>query len=50
MGECFNGFSGYVGDYQNHVSGLFNYPMYYSIRDAFANGKSMTVIRDRWAE
>lgn len=50
MGECFNGFSGYVGDYQNYISGLFNYPMYYSIRDAFAYGKSMTVIRDRWAE
>lgn len=24
--------------------------MYYSIRDAFASGKSMTVIRDRWNE
>lgn len=50
MGECFNGFSGYVGDYQNHITALFNYPMYYSIRDAFAYGKSMTVIRDRWNE
>jgi alpha-amylase len=50
MGECFNGFSGYVGDYQNHVSALFNYPMYFSIRDAFANGKSMTLLRDRWTE
>jgi alpha-amylase len=50
MGECFNGFSGYVGDYQNHLTALFNYPMYYSIRDAFAYGKSMTVLRDRWNE
>src|SRR5574343_940480 len=50
MGECFNGYSGYVGDYQNHVTALFNYPMYYSIRDAFASGKSMTVLRDRWSE
>lgn len=50
MGECFNGFSDYVGDYQNYVSGLFNYPMYYSIRDAFAYGKSMKVIQNRWNE
>jgi alpha-amylase len=49
MGECFNGFDGYVGDYQNYVSGLFNYPMYYSIRDVFAYGKSMRTISNRWA-
>jgi alpha-amylase len=50
MGEVFNGFSGYVGDYQNYISGVFNYPMYYSIRDAFMYRKPMTVIRDRWNE
>ena len=48
MGECFNGNDGYVGDYQNYVSGLFNYPMYYSIRDVFAYGKSMRTISNRW--
>jgi alpha-amylase len=49
MGECFNGNDGYVGDYQNYVTGLFNYPMYYSIRDVFMYGKTMRTIADRWA-
>lgn len=38
MGEVFNGDSGYVGDYQNHVTGLFNYPMYFTIKDVFGSG------------
>lgn len=50
MGENFNGNPAYVGDYQNHVTGLFNYPMYYSIKDAFMYGKSMRGISDRWNE
>lgn len=50
MGECFNGFTDYVADYQNYVTGLFNYPMYYSIRDAFMYKKSMYVIKQRWEE
>jgi len=48
MGECFNGDPAYVGDYQNYVSGLFNYPMYYTIKDIWAYGKSMYGIRDRY--
>ena len=35
MGEVFNGNDAYVGDYQKYVTGLFNYPMYYTIRDVF---------------
>jgi alpha-amylase len=50
VGECFNGNPAYVGDYQNHLDSVFNYPMYYSIRDAFQSRKSMTVLRDRWNE
>jgi alpha-amylase len=38
MGECFNGDPAYVGPYQNNVTGLFNYPMYYTINDVFGNG------------
>lgn len=49
MGECFNGNDAYVGPYQNYVSGLFNYPMYFSIRDVFAYGKSMKTISSRWS-
>jgi len=50
MGECFNGFSDYVADYQHHVDGLFNYPMYYTIKDVFGSQKSMYNIRSRWDE
>lgn len=48
MGECFNGNDNYVGPYQNHVNGLFNYPMYYSIKDVFMYGKSMRTIPNRY--
>jgi alpha-amylase len=50
MGEVFNGNSGYVGDYQNYVTGLFNYPMYFTIKDIWANGQSMYNIRSRYNE
>lgn len=48
MGECFNGDPWFVGDYQNHVTGLFNYPMFYTIQDVFGNGKSMYEIRTQF--
>lgn len=48
MGENFNGNDAYVGDYQNYVSSLFNYPMYYSIRDVWMYGRSMKTISQRW--
>lgn len=50
MGEVFNGDSNYVGDYQNHVSGVFNYPMYFTIKDVFGSGQSMYNIKNRFAE
>ena len=50
MGEVFNGDPAYVGPYQDCVSGLFNYPMYYSIRDVFQSGRSMSNLRQRWFE
>ena len=49
MGECFNGDPNYVGPYDNYLTGLFNYPMYYTIRDVFQSSKSMYGIRDRYA-
>lgn len=48
MGECFNGDPAYVGPYQNYVTGLFNYPMYYTISDVFGNGKAMSSIQSRY--
>jgi len=49
MGENFNGNDGYVGDYQKYITALFNYPMYYTIRDVFMYGKSMRTIPQRWS-
>ena len=49
MGECFNGNDAYVGDYQNYVTALFNYPMYYTIRDVFGSRQSMRAIPNRWS-
>ncbi len=49
MGECFNGDPAYVGDYQNYVTGLFNYPMYYTIKDVWMYGKTMLNIRNRYS-
>ena len=38
MGEAFNGDVGYVSDYQNHVSALFNYPMFFTLHDIYGGG------------
>ena len=48
MGECFNGDPAYVGPYQNYITALFNYPMYYTIGDVFGASKSMYNIRNRY--
>lgn len=50
MGECFNGDPAYVGPYQEHVTGLFNYPMYYTIKDVFGSRKSMYNIKTRFSQ
>jgi alpha-amylase len=50
MGECFNGDPAYVGPYSQYLTGLFNYPMYYTIKDVFGGQKSMYQIRDRYNE
>ena len=51
MGECFNGNVDYVSDYQNYVTGLFNYPMFFTTRDVFGSAKhSMYEFRNRYDE
>jgi alpha-amylase len=50
MGEVFNGDPGYVGGYQGPVTALFNYPMYYTIRDVFGSKQSMMGIKNRFNE
>ena len=50
MGEVFNGDPAYVGGYQGAVTGVFNYPMYFTIKDVFGSGKSMYDIRNRYNE
>ena len=48
MGENFNGDPAYVGPYQGPLTGVFNYPMYYTIKDVFGSSQSMYNIRNRW--
>ena len=48
MGECFNGDPAYVGPYQENLTALFNYPMYYTISDVFGAGQNMGAIKDRY--
>jgi len=48
MGECFNGDPAYVGPYQSVVTGLFNYPMYYTISDVFGSGMNMGNLQNRY--
>ena len=48
MGEVFNGDPSYVGGYQGPVSSVFNYPMYFTIKDVFGSGQSMYNIRNRF--
>ena len=48
MGEVFNGAPSYVGPYQNYVTGVFNYPMYYTINDVFGSGAYMGGIKTRY--
>lgn len=50
MGENFNGDPGYVGPYQQHLTGLFNYPMYFTIKDVYGSGKSMYGIKNRFEQ
>eukprot|EP00768_Dysnectes_brevis_P005041 gnl/Dysnectes_brevis/3638_a4640_886.p1 GENE.gnl/Dysnectes_brevis/3638_a4640_886~~gnl/Dysnectes_brevis/3638_a4640_886.p1 ORF type:complete len:482 (-),score=68.48 gnl/Dysnectes_brevis/3638_a4640_886:53-1303(-) len=47
IGENFNGDSAYVGPYQEVVPSLINYPLYYTLTDVFASGKSMWNIHSR---
>uniref|UniRef100_A0A7S3MMW5 alpha-amylase n=1 Tax=Favella ehrenbergii TaxID=182087 RepID=A0A7S3MMW5_9SPIT len=50
MGEAFNGDPNYVGDYQNYLTALFNYPMFFSTRDVYGGSQSMYNLRTRYDE
>lgn len=50
MGEYFNGDPAKVGPYQGALTGLFNYPMYYTIKDVYGGGQSMYGIKNRIAQ
>jgi alpha-amylase len=47
VGEVFSGNVGYVADYQNHLPGLLNYPMYFTIKNVFKDSNSMYEIKNR---
>lgn len=48
IGEVFNGDDNYLGDYTRYVDGLFNYPLYFTIKDVFISGGSMRGIKGRF--
>lgn len=48
MGECFNGDINFVGDYQKHLTALFNYPMFFTLHDVYGSGQSMYKIRETY--
>jgi len=50
MGENFSGDPAYVGPYQVHVTAVFNYPMYYTIKSVFGGKQSMYGIKNRYEE
>lgn len=50
MGECFNGSSAYVAQYQGPLTSLFNYPMFFKIQDVWIYDHSMYEIRDLYNE
>lgn len=45
MGEVYNTSASYVADYQNYVTALFNYPMFFTLHDVYGVGNSMFGIR-----
>lgn len=46
VGEIFNGNPQYVSGYQGPVAATLNYPMYYKLKNAFQDGKTMRNIHD----
>ena len=46
IGEVFDGRPGYVADYQRHLDSVFNYPLYYTIRNSFCG--SFQQLEDYW--
>ena len=46
IGEAFNGNPSYVAGYQGHVGSVFNYPLYYAIKDSFCG--SMRNLENYW--
>ncbi|KAI5837212.1 glycoside hydrolase superfamily [Morchella snyderi] len=47
IGEVYNGDPAYVGPYQNYMSSLVNFPMYYVITDAYARKASFQPLVDQ---
>jgi alpha-amylase len=45
VGEVLNGNAEYVGDYQYHLPGLLNYPLYFNLLGVYGYGDSMYNIR-----
>lgn len=46
IGECSNSNHAYVGNYQNYLDALLNYPLFYQIKQQFGERQSMMKFRD----
>lgn len=50
VGEVYDRRTPYVGDYQGHVDGLLNYPLYFTINDFFKSDKSGELVSQKWKD
>ena len=50
MGEVSSPLTDYVAPYQNALDATFNYPLYYTMRDVFAHGKSLTLLSQMYKD
>ena len=46
IGEAFDGRPWFVADYQNHLDSVFNYPLYYAIKNSFCG--SFKTLENYW--
>jgi alpha-amylase len=49
VGEVFDGRLEYVADYQNYIDAVLNYPLFFSLRNAFLYNNSMRQIESTLA-
>lgn len=49
VGEILNQDYGYIGNYQNYMDGVLNYPLYYQLKNVFGSRQSMYTWRNHYS-